>query len=157
MKLISLLLILGGAAGAGLAFWTEGRVTSSSDLAFTALAVSIFAWSVWVGFDLWQGKPRGFTGAKVLFALQIPSFAFHGFSYQFYVGSILALTFRQAAESKLGLEFELGSALKVQFSSEMENLFLGVNLLAIFLLIYLSRSSRQREQIPQRSESTAVS
>lgn len=155
MKLISLLLILGGAAGTVLALWAEANATSPG-LAFIAFALAIFAWSVWVGFDLWHGRPRGYTGAKVLFALQIPSVAFHGFSYQFYLGSILALTFRHAAESKLGLEFEMGSAVNFQFSSEIENLVFGVNLLAIFLLIYMQRSSRQRDQIPQKSESAGA-
>src|SRR5690242_2091258 len=108
MKLISLLLILGGAAGIVMAFWVEGRATSLSDLAFTALVIAIFAWSIWVGFDLWQGTPRGYAGAKVLFALQVPAIAFHGFSYQFYVGSMLGLTFSRATESKLGLDFQVG-------------------------------------------------
>lgn len=157
LKLISLLLIFGGAAGVAIALWAEAGTASISHLAFIALAVLVFMWSVWVGIDLWRGKPHGYTGSKVLFALQIPLITFPGFAYQFYIGSVLGLSFSSAAETKLNLEFQLGSAINLQFSSEIENLIFGVNLVAVFVLIYLIRLSRkQRDRTRHESEAPAV-
>ena len=157
LKLISLLLIVGGAAGVGIALWAEAGAASISHLAFIAFVVLVFMWSVWVGIDLWKGRPRGYTGSKVLFALQIPSITFPGFAYQFYIGSVLGLSFSNAAETKLNLDFQLGSAINLQLSSEIGSLIFGVNLVAVVVLIYLIRSSRrQRGHIRQGSEAPEV-
>lgn len=147
MRLISVVLIAGGIAGIGVALWFEAGAHIRSHLAFLGLATTVFGWSIWVGVDLWRGRPQGYTWAKVLFALQVPSISLHGFAYQFYVGSILTLSFTQEAASKLNLEFQLGSLLKVQFSSEVESLVVGVNLLAIICLAYLFKKSPRRTSL----------
>jgi hypothetical protein len=63
--------------------------------------------------------------------------AVSGFSYEFYTGLTLYLSFERQADSKLNLDFQLGSLLNVQFSSELQGLTIGVNLLAIAVLIYM--------------------
>jgi hypothetical protein len=143
IKLIALLLILGGGAGLTIALWADAISTSTVHIGFIASAVVLFAWSIWAGIDLWKGTRRGYIASKVLFALQIPFVTFPGFAYQFYIGSILSLSFNNTPPAKLGFDFQLGSAINFQLSSEIENFVLGVNLIAVVALIYLMRLSRQ--------------
>jgi hypothetical protein len=145
-KVIALLLILGGGAGIAIAFPAETVATGTEHLAFIASVVAIFACSIWAGVGLWKGTRKGYIASEVLFALQIPSFTFSGFAYQFYIGSLFGVSFSSTLASKLNLDFQLGSAVNFQLSSEIENFVLGVNLIAVAALIYLIRASRQKHQ-----------
>jgi hypothetical protein len=139
-KLIALLLIIGGIAGATFSVVTWLR-TSTTALV-TASIVLVFGCSAWAGFKLWTGTPSGYTWAKILLAMQIPSISIPGFVYQFYTAAVLSLSYSRHTDSRLGLNFELGSALAFQISPEIQDLVIGVNLIAIAALIYLIKASR---------------
>jgi hypothetical protein len=144
VRLIAALLIVGGAAGIAVVLWTEAAAYTLPHLLFLALAMLLFCSSVWVGIDLWRGKPKSYKWAQLLFVLQIPNIGFHGFAYQFYVGLVLDLSFSREAASNLNLEFEVASRLNFQVWPEMSNLIFGVNLIAITALIYLIMTARRR-------------
>ena len=137
-------MIIGGIAGIAVSLWVEAGTYALSRLAFISLFFLAFSWCVWVGIDLWRGKPRGYKWAKVLFILQIPNISFPGFAYQFYAGLMLCLSFSREAASMLNIEFQLGSSIKTLISSKIEDLVVGVNLVAIAALIYLIKVSPQR-------------
>ena len=153
LRAISILLILGGIAGIAVALWTEANTVILSHMIFLACAFLVFGWSIWVGFDLWKGKPQSYKWAQVLFLMQIPSVSFHGFSYQFYLGLVFSLSFTRETASKLNVEFELGSLLNFQVSAGIETLIVGVNVIAVAALIYLFRISPQRALIDRAANS----
>jgi len=138
-----MLLIIGGVAGIVGALLVEAGARTFSDLGFVGFAVLLFAGSVWIGVDLWSGKPRGYKWAKVLLLLQVPNISIPGFSYQFYSGLMLGLSFSREADSKLNLLFELGSQMNFQFSRAVEDLVFGVNLVALAAFIYLIKASKE--------------
>lgn len=141
IRLISALLVSGGVAGIGLVMWAEATVRIH--VAFLGVSMLLFGWSVWVGIDLWKGKSQSYTWAAVLLVLQIPMISFHGFVYQFYVGLILGLSYSRDAASRMNMEFQVGSALNFHLSSETDNLFFGLNLVAIAAVTYLIRKRRE--------------
>lgn len=153
-KLISLLLIVGGIAGAVGSAWTvfSQEAKPWMTVALQALFILIFLFSTWTGLDLWRAKPRAYKWAKILFFLQIPNISTSGFVYQFYTALMFGLGFTREAEAKLGLEFQLGSAI-VFFIPGKEGLILGVNLIAIAALVYLAKVSRDKRTLETTGQS----
>jgi hypothetical protein len=149
MRIVALLLILGGAFGVGLTIWLDANLLASSQLRILSPAVAVagvficlFGWCVWTGIDLWRGRRQALKFAMILFALQIPMLAVPGFSYHFYTGFMLRIAILTGGEIDAG--FKLGSSgFNLYIGSDVQGLAIGVNLVALFLLIYLIRVARE--------------
>jgi hypothetical protein len=145
IKFLSLLLIVGGAAGVLEGLWGDVQtlrqtgLRPSSNLSIIAVFILLFGWCVWVGVALWRGKPHGYKWAKVLFAVQIPIVTVPGFTFSgFYTGLALHLMLSRDPPN-LRFNFHLQSAIHFLISGEIENVLVGVNLVAVLALIYLFR------------------
>jgi hypothetical protein len=110
--------------------------------------VVIFGLSTWTGIDLWRGKERAYKWAKILFAAQIPQVSLPGFAYHFYSALVLFLAYSRQTDSKLGLNFELGSSIALWFSPQTEDLAFGVNLVALTALILLIKAKPASDPLP---------
>lgn len=134
-KFLALLLIIGGGAGlvVGMMLWLEASLTSLFALVFIAL----FGLSVWVGAGHWRGQPRYHVWAQILFALQVPIVACSAFTYKFFTAMTLDLSFERATESKLNVDWELGSKISFVIGPDTPDFVIGVNLLALAALAYL--------------------
>jgi hypothetical protein len=148
MKLVSLLLIVGGALGAGLTIWLDVKLLMSSQLSILSSAAAIagvficlFGWCVWTGVDLWRGRRQALKFAMILFALQVPVLTLPGFSYHLHTGLQLRIAVLTGGEFDAG--FKLGSGFNLDISSDVQGLAIGVNLVALFVLIYLIRVWRE--------------
>ena len=148
MRIVALLLILGGALGVGLTIWLDVNLLMSSQIRIfssaTAIAgvfILIFGWCVWTGVDLWRGRRQALKLAMILFAIQIPVITVPGFSYGLQVGLLVRLAILRGGEFSGGFEF--GSGFNFYISSDVQGFALGVNLVALFVLIYLIRVARE--------------
>jgi hypothetical protein len=121
----------------------QQSVAFSAATAVIGMFTLVFGWSTWVGVDLWRGKPQAYKWAKVLFLLQVPIVNISSFAYHFYTGLLLSLALSGVSEKKLGFEFELASGMKFQIPSDIDDLTLGVNLVAFAALIYLVESKQK--------------
>jgi len=145
VRVVSLLLIAGGIVGLVTVIWSEISLLQqtgfrpSSMAAFFGAGAVLFGFSTWTGVDLWRGKPSALRRAKVLFAAQIPYISLPGFVCQFFTGFMFTIFFNSASASRFGLAFRFGSYLRFWISSAIENLVLGVNVVAVIVLIYLIR------------------
>jgi hypothetical protein len=148
LKLIALWLGIGGAVGLGLAFYTETQTFMAGHFYLTlvlALIIVLFGGSAWAGFELWQGSRYGFTLARISLALQVPIFTVPGFSFSgFTVG---ARVYAAAGSCQPGFRFgfDLTSMINFQISPEIDCTMIGLNLLAVAALLYLTNSSRLQE------------
>src|SRR5215510_9955776 len=90
IKLLSLMLIVGGIYGVIFAIWfvvqTLRQGNAIVPAGFGLLFIAVFVWSALKGRDLWKGRPAGYKWAKILFAVQIPLISVPGLSYWFYTG-----------------------------------------------------------------------
>ena len=143
IKFVSLLLILGGVFGILIGLWTDYQVVKQSGfrpslpLITTGLCILLFGWCVHVGLSLWRNKPEAYRWAKIIFAAQIPVFTFPGFYFSgFYTGLVLHLMLSRESP-KLRFYFGLQSSMRFVISEQIQNVLVGVNLVAIFVLIYL--------------------
>lgn len=158
MRIVGLLLIGGGAYGAFLTIrgyadllTTSQAVLFSADTAIAGVFVLIFGWCVWTGVDLWRGRRQALKFALVLFALQIPALTVPGFTYHFHTGLQLRIGVLSGGEVSVG--FKLGSGLTLEIASDVQGLAIGVNLVALFVLIYLIRVARE---LAQETRATAA-
>jgi hypothetical protein len=145
-KLVSLLFIVGGIAGVTIVLWTEVGILTQHFSAKHGVAALmggfafIFGLCTWTGVELWREKPAAFRLAQILLIAQIPNISFPGFAYQFYTGLTLYLSLSMRPDVVTGFEFQLGSALEIRISPEIEGFVLGVNLVAIVALYLLGKS-----------------
>jgi hypothetical protein len=153
VKFIAVILTLGGIAGVFTVFWSQWQVFEKTGfgswkpaLLMSVIAI-VFAFTGWVGVELWTGRPRAYEWAKLALLLQIPQVSLAAFSYHFYTALAVYLSLQQGTESKLGFSFEVGSELSFLISSEVDDVVIGVNLIAVALLIYLIWAKR-KPQVP---------
>jgi hypothetical protein len=144
-KFLSLLLIVGGVAGVVGGLWGDVQTLRhtgfrpSSSLSIVALFILLFGCCVWVGVSLWRGRPRVYRWAKVLFTAQIPIVSVPGFSFSGFHTGLAVDVILSFYPAKLHFSFQLESAIHFLVSGEIENVLVGVNLVAVSALIYLFR------------------
>src|SRR5579859_1814100 len=115
MKLVSLLLMVGGVLGIGLTAWLDSNLVSSGQVALFSPSVAItgyfivvFGWAAWTGRNLSIGYRRAVRQAQILFALQSPLFRVPGFVYEFHTGFTASIGIANGAA--FNFSFHLGSS-----------------------------------------------
>jgi hypothetical protein len=144
LKLVSLLLIVGGVVGIGLTLWLDLNFVNSGQIslfsptiAITGAFIVLFGWAAWTGRELWTGNRRALTWAKILFGIQIPLIQLPGFSYEFHTGFTLPI--RIITGPRLNFGFNFGSSFTFYISPQIQDVAVGINLVALIVLIYLER------------------
>lgn len=116
------------------------------ELVVTAVAVAMFSWTALSGLAMWRRRPWGLRSAKVLFALQIPTFCIARMSYEF---SNL-FSFRvMAGNVAHQIGGNIGSSFNLSWAPPGTGFMVGLNLIAVLAFTYLvmaSRSSNHRAQ-----------
>jgi hypothetical protein len=116
-SLLALMLGLGGLVGVGICLWTYIQIFVQFGMKFPSTAalfgvfIVVFGWSIWVGVELWQDKPKAYAWAKILFLLQIPTVSVPHFAYQFYTPLMLGLEFNRDND-KIGFDFQIASSIQ---------------------------------------------
>ena len=157
-RFLALLLIVGGVAGLVLAIWLWLQASLAS-LLLALVFLPLFGLSAWVGVGLWRELPRYHIWAQIAFALQVPIVTCSAFSYKFFTAMVFELSFEGAAESKLNLNWELGSKFSFIAAPGSPDLIIGVNVLALAALAYLLFEPRksmmsQRQPVPPDGQNT---
>jgi hypothetical protein len=105
-----------------------------SRMAVAVISIPVFAWCMWKAVDLWQGKASGYRWAKLLFLLQIPAVCVSRLTYEFSTGLSARVIFGQSTH-RFGAN--IGSSLNLLISPEPLGWMLGINVVALFAVIYL--------------------
>ncbi|HET9366033.1 MAG TPA: hypothetical protein VFP71_13575 [Candidatus Angelobacter sp.] len=153
IKLIALLLMLGGIFGAIVGLYQEVQILTSigsSAAAWAGLFVVLFGWSAWVGFELWHGKVRAFKLAKVIFAAQIPIFSVNGFAFDGFFTGLRVYFVVSEQPPNLRWGFNLASGIHFVFGPRVDYWLLGVNLVAVVALIHLMRATSNNEPVKDK-------
>jgi|GEM_PF-2117724 hypothetical protein len=159
VRLVSLLLAGGGAAGVvvvvlfAIQWFSQGGLVA---LLLSSPMLAAFGCSIWIGIELWRGRPWAYTWAKVLFIAQIPTISLPGLYYEFSTSLRFALTlqplgYREATGLTFGFgwDFFFGPKIALAISHRIENIEFGLNLVAIAILIYLVKVTRARKSMLQ--------
>ena len=140
LTIIALLQILGGVAGAVMTAMILPRIAAQSHLS----AVQLLPWfappfvlSLAAGTLLWRGGDLGEILSLVNLALQIPVLGTPFLSYFFNAG--LALRVWISSDGPGAFVF-LGSQFHIDFAPQASGVLIGVNVVAVILLVLLIRA-----------------
>jgi uncharacterized membrane protein len=103
----------------------------------------LFGWSIIAGIALWQATRRGFKWAKILFALQIPIFSLGHCVYEF--STFLGLRV-EIGNTTRHLGADIGSSSNIYWLPQPAGFLLGVNVVAVLVLLYLVWASNRPSQ-----------
>ena len=146
LKIIALLLIGGGIFGIVMVLSGSLQTPSQQTVnVFCAIVfAAVFGWCVLVGIHLWRGKPDAVRWAMILFAAQIPILSIpHYFAYEFYSGLTIRFMLEQIDTIlEFGFSFYFGAGMQFIISPEIQNLTLGINLVAVVVLLYLKKVAK---------------
>lgn len=165
VKLVSAVLVVGSVIGIGAIVGSviqrllEASQVSGTDWSFRwelwrwpspwiiySLFLGVFGFAVWIGIELWVGKPRGFKWAKILMLAQLPSVTIPGITYRFQT---LGFTIPLFSSEGVHTDFKIGTSLTLYFSTDIQGFALGVNVVAIIALICLWRATRPKTVRPR--------
>lgn len=118
--------------------------------ALQGLFVMLFGWCAWTGFELWKGKPKAFTSAKIIFLAQVLNFTVPGFSFDgFYTGLRVYFMLSERAPN-LRVGFNLQSLLYFRVSPEIDYWLFGINFVALVAFFHLVTAARPAKAKPDR-------
>lgn len=98
---------------------------------------SLFGMALYAGYLLLlKESPKGLGIARALVALQIIHFGIAGIEYLFVTGIYIFVGF---SNLHFSMNFGLENTFQISFSDESNNFIFHVNILALFVFIYLTR------------------
>jgi len=141
-RIIAVFLVAGGLLGiVGLVMmhFHLAHYHQSLPVISSVVSVALFAWGILTGIALWRAMPRGFSWAKILFALQVPVFHVARLTYEFSTG----FSFRvMVGNTNRYIGGDIGSSLNFDVSPQSLGFMFGINFVAVIALVYLIRASR---------------
>jgi hypothetical protein len=153
VKVLAFLLVVGGLLGIGISVYM-GYTFVQQHWIYLVLVVgfaALFVWTVLTGIRLWQNDPRGWRWGKILFAAQIPVLTVPGFSYEYYSGIAIKILGGQVDDH---FKMALGANANLYLDTRITDLFYGINLFALFALIYLLAKSRPNTALNTDAQKT---
>ncbi|HET9836584.1 MAG TPA: hypothetical protein VFR84_00010 [Candidatus Angelobacter sp.] len=147
VKVVAMLLMLGGIYGAIWGLYEEWQVLTRIGLApaaWTGLFVVLFGWCTWVGFEVWHGERWAFKIAKVIFAAQIPNFTLPGFSFDGFFTGLRVYFMVSGQPPNLRWGFNLASGIHFAISPQLDFWLFGINLIAVVALVHLVRATADK-------------
>jgi hypothetical protein len=142
-RFVSVLLMAGGLLGIFVSIQMAVHFAHESRtdrFVVAALSIPLFAWCMPVAVSLWRGNPRGYRWATILFAAQIPAFCISRLTYEFSTGASGRIMFGHSSH-RFGAN--IGSSLNLLVSPEPPGWMVGINLVAIVVVIYLWTLTRR--------------
>lgn len=102
------------------------------------IGIALFVWGILAGVELWRARPRGFKWAKILFALQVPTFSAAHFVYEF---STLFSLRVMIGNTNHYIGGNIGSSCNIYLLPQSLGFMLGINIVAVAVFLYLIRTS----------------
>ncbi len=141
-KAIALFQIAGGVVGVLMGLWPFLKIGSAEGgvsvlVGYYAICLffsALYAFSLWAGLELWKGKRIGYTASMWVQALQIPLISSQYLVYNFVSGISLAAIVGVFGPS---IKFLLGNSFSLGFDRPGAPFAVGINCLAILILIFL--------------------
>lgn len=148
-RIISIYEMVGGVVGFGATIFLIFQIlpqllSEEVPLSYQVLSVAILFYAIggyllsfFAGLFLWKQEKKGITLSIWSQIMQIPTFAIAGFSYLFVSG----LEFFLITEGVYSMNFAtyLGSHWDISYNPEGAPFFIGINFIAIAILVYLMK------------------
>lgn len=154
-RIISIYEMIGGIVGLGVTIFLIFKIlpqllnqeATISNKAFLIVlliyAIGGYLLSFIAGLFLWKKQTKGILLSIITQIIQIPKFTIAGFSYFFVSGADL---FIAISNSSLDLTAYLGSHWNISFYPEDKTFLIGINIIAIIMLIKLKYTHDKTSQ-----------
>lgn len=124
--------------------------------AFIIMAILLYAWGLWCGAMLYEGREDWLNKNLIFWAIQIPSFSSPYFSYAFSSGAEFINTIGlQSSNDRLDYSFQLGSHFKYNVIDANEPVSVGVNLFAVIVVLFLSSLIKNMRSLKKQPGASA--
>jgi hypothetical protein len=148
IRALAIYQLLGGIRGLWVAMFSLGIKAQTSWL-LLIMAPVFYGYSIFCGVTLFTNEQKGLKHSKINQLLQIVSFMAFGFGFQYVSGAFLSLGIDWT--DALILKFNLGlSAFYLGADPENSNLLLNINLVAIFLVVFIDRIRTQLKKYSEK-------
>lgn len=136
IRLVSVLLTVGGLLGIGIALFTAVSMAKQHWLygAMMVCFALLFAYATYAGIQLWRDQAGSLRRAWILFLTQIPVVTFPGITYEWYTGVSFKLMGGQVEKSTL---LGLGASFNFYLDTRITDTSYGVNLIAVLATAFL--------------------
>ncbi|WP_114777385.1 hypothetical protein [Botryobacter ruber] len=138
---LSLYQIIGGLLGIALTVWVlfSGEVIiDQSALRISLFATALFVFSIICGSLLLRNPLRGLRLSLLNQVLQVIYFSFGAYSFQYVAGLRIGLGFDLTGSWTFKFRLAL-SSFRFDFGTATGEKFLGINLLALFLIFWVEQ------------------
>lgn len=144
-KPIAILQILGGIVGILVSLVSLAALKPNFLIILIFLPfVSLYLLSIVAGVLLWRRHRLGIPLSVIVQVPQIISFSINKLAYLFISGLQIAFILKS---KKIAIEFMLGSKWHLNFATEDHSLTIGLNIIALFIVIYLLRQIKKPHKI----------
>lgn len=156
LKALGIYQIIGGVLGTLLTLWMINL--TSVPILYLLLVLFVFAlygYSVFCGVLLLQKRKDGLLHSKINQLLQVLSFSFLGYAFQYASGAYLSVGL-DLTES-LNFKFNLGiSSWQVNINSDIPALIINVNVLALFLVTFINKLLKRVKEMEAKEQVEAI-
>lgn len=142
---LALYQIIGGILGILLTLWVMFRgelVLTQQVLRFSLFAAALFVFSILCGRMLFRNPPRGLVLSLLNQVLQVIYFAFGTYGFQYVAGLRIGFGFDMVGSWTFKFRVAL-SSFQFDFGTATGQKFIGINLVALFLIFWIERLLEQ--------------
>ena len=142
---LALYQIIGGILGILLTLWVMFRgemVVTQQVLRFSLFAAALFVFSILCGRMLFRNPPRGLALSLFNQALQVVYFTFGAYGFQYVAGLRIGFGFDMVGSWTFKFRVAL-SSFQFDFGTATGQKFIGINLVALFLIFWIERLLEQ--------------
>jgi len=144
LKALAIYQIIGGAAGLLSTLWLFSTYSQLSALLLLLvfIAIALYGYSIYCGILLFKNTVQGLKLSKVNQLLQAVSFAVVGYAFQYVSGIHLSIGINLTEGFVFKFEISL-STWKINVNTGDPNLFIMVNVVALFLISFIDKMLKQ--------------
>jgi hypothetical protein len=148
IKALAIYQIIGGLVGIGLTFYLLGGQPVSLLLLLIFLFIfGLYTYSIYCGIILFKDARKGLKRSKLNQLLQVISFGGFGYAYQFLSGIYLLIGADFTESFTFNFNFGISSSWKVSINSNDPTLLLNVNIVAIFLVVFIDKAQQKLKSL----------
>lgn len=154
LKVLAYYQIVGGVIGlCAILYGLITQPNTEGALFVFSLACGLYIFSLWCGWTLLKNVSKGLTFSLINQSLQVIVFIFGSYTFKYIAGVSLLVALNLTEGAKLSFDIEL-SAFQFNFNSSTEGLVVGMNVIAFYLVYFISQAKdklKERELLVEKT------
>ncbi|MCC9137059.1 hypothetical protein ACFSKU_20365 [Pontibacter silvestris] len=148
IKVLAIYQIIGGLLGIGITIWVMFRgesILTQQVLRISLFAAGLYVFSILCGRMLFRNVQRGLMLSIINQVLQVVYFTFGAYGFQYVSGLRIGLGFDMIGSWTFKFRIAL-SSFQFDLGADTGQKFIGVNLIALFLIFWIEKMQEKVRQ-----------